>query len=1852
MALARSGVGRVPTRGLAGVLTGALLVPLALASSAQAAPIRSHLVDAPAADEFNALVFSKTAAFRHDSIPAGIAAIEHLGEDHGFTVDATEDATAFTTENLANYDVVIWLSTTGDVLNAEQQAAFETYIQNGGGYAGIHAASDTEYDWAWYGDLVGAYFQGHPPGTPDATVVVEDPAHPSTADLPARWDRTDEWYSFQSNPRGDVHVLASLDESTYDAGGNAMGDDHPIAWCQYYDGGRSWYTGGGHTDASFEEPEFLEHILEGIRTAAGVVPADCGASLDEGFAKVTLDDATQNPMDLAPAPDGGTFYIERDGRVQVIGADGGTTTAGTLDVTTVQEFGLLGIELDADFASNGWIYLYYSPAGSDSDRVSRFTVTGNTMDLASEVVILEVPVQRDECCHAGGALQFDTEGNLYIATGDNSNPFASDGYSPIDERDGREAWDVQRTSGNTNSLSGKILRIVPQDDGTYTIPDGNLFAPGTELTKPEIFAMGFRNPFKIGMDTRTDTLLVADYGPDAGSPNPNRGPAATVEWNVVDEPGNYGWPYCVGDNLPYIDYDFATGTSGEAFDCANGPTNDSPNNTGLTQLPPAVPATIWYQNGGALGNAPEIGGGGGAPMAGGVYVYDEELVSEVKWPAYWDGKAMFAEWNQGELYSFQLSSDSTEVIDVNNILTEMSFARPHALEWGDDGALYLIEWGSGFGGNNADSGVYRIDYISGSRAPIAHISTDVTSGPVPLTVQFDSTGSRDPDGTDVTFAWDFGDGSTSTEPNPTHTYTEAGNLTASLTVTDADGEATTTTRRITAGNTAPTVVVDAPPNGGFFNFGDIIQYSVTVTDPEDGDAVDCDDVVVQPALGHDEHAHSYDQYFGCEGAIPVNGDTGHIGANIFGVITVTYTDQGAEGVDPLTTQEIIQLQPKQKQAEYFSSTGRLEGSASTGDPGVQLEDTTDVGGGQAVAFVETDDWFSFAPVNLTNIDAITVRAASQPGGTMDFRTGSPDGPSLGTITIPAGGWQSWDDYTLDLPEDVTTETTELFVVATAGQYNVNWLEFVGKGVSDNAAPTVEVSATPTSGSAPLVVDFTATASDVDGDTPLTYAWDLGDGTTATEAQTTHTYTTPGSYSASVTVTDARGAVSSRAVEITVTAPDIMCFAGRSDGFDGDSLDTERWTTVIRANQDLRVEGGSLIIPTSATDIYSTGEGTTPNIVLQDLPAGEFTATAKLTMPAALEAYQQGGLIIYGDDDNYAKMVLEGRDTSGPDAASRVFQFIREEGGSPNEVGASNSPALGADYPSTVWVRFTSDGTSLNASYSADGVTFTEMSETKSLDGIENPKIGFLSLQGNGRTQEPVEVQFDYFTFAPDDTAGEVTPDDEFDGTAIDGCRWDVVNPDPALASVDGGVLSLTTTGDDVYGTNNGLVPNILRSKQVTGDRWTVETTFDVSLESQYQQAGLIVYGDDDNYVKLDPVYGGGDYPVRVELRSEVAGVVEQPSEDFLPEAMDYGTYHLRLTRDGDTFTGAYSADGETWTDLVGSVSNDQLAGVGPGVFVIGAGQVEPTTAAFDYFRVVEDVPVEDTVAPTVSVSTDPVVPASGWFTGDVVVTATATDDQGGDVLVEVAVDGGEWSAYTEPVSVSGDGDHTVQVRATDEAGNVSDVTELVLQLDGTPPEVNGTVDAEARTVTITSSDAGSGVASTEYRIGSDGEWSAYTEPVAVGDEATTVWFRATDEAGNASAEGSVEVPEVVPPAPEIAVDVVTDVRCTGNHVTATVTVVNTNDVPVLVTVETPWRTKDKTVRSGKSWKQTINTKSASVEGEVVTVTATATIGGVEATTTTEVAFDDATCSTPGGSWLSRLVNQLVELLLGILRWLW
>ena len=245
-----------------------LLALAAACDPAEPAPgARARVGEAPqAGEDLRVLLFSRTTGFRHDSIAVAVPALQGVGTARGWTVDATEDPLAFTPENLASYDVVVFLLTTGDVLDEGQQQAFEEFIALGRGYVGVHSASDTEYDWPWYGEMLGGYFAGHP-APQQATVHVVDGTHASTMHLTEPWIRFDEWYDFAPNPSATVDVLLRLDETTYEGG--TMGDDHPIAWTREHGGGRAFYTGGGHTNESWAEAEFLAHVEGGIAWAAG-----------------------------------------------------------------------------------------------------------------------------------------------------------------------------------------------------------------------------------------------------------------------------------------------------------------------------------------------------------------------------------------------------------------------------------------------------------------------------------------------------------------------------------------------------------------------------------------------------------------------------------------------------------------------------------------------------------------------------------------------------------------------------------------------------------------------------------------------------------------------------------------------------------------------------------------------------------------------------------------------------------------------------------------------------------------------------------------------------------------------------------------------------------------------------------------------------------------------------------------------------------------------------------------------------------------------------------------------------------------------------------------------------------------------------------------------------------------------------------------------------------------------------------------------------------------------------------------------------------------------------------------------
>ncbi|MGW3114795.1 PQQ-dependent sugar dehydrogenase [Streptomyces sp. NPDC001091] len=759
----------------------------------------------------------------------------------------------------------------------------------------------------------------------------------------------------------------------------------------------------------------------------------------EDFQQVTLargEAEVGEPMSLAVLPDRSVLHTARDGELRLTDATGTTRTAGRLAVYSHDEEGLQGVGVDPHFTDNRFVYLYYAPpmdtppgdapeTGTAADfapfdgvnRLSRFVLkTDGTLDTASEKKILEVPTSRGICCHVGGDIDFDKDGNLYLSTGDDSNPFQSDGFTPIDERvDRNPAFDAQRTAGNTNDLRGKILRIKVNADGSYAVPDGNLFAPGTAKTRPEIYAMGFRNPFRFSVDRETGVLYVGDYGPDAGTADPARGPGGQVEFARVTGPGNFGWPYCTGKNDAYVDYDFATRTSGAAFDCA-APKNDSPHNTGLTDLPPAQSAWLPYDG----ASVPEFGDGSESPMGGPVYHYDPALDSPVKFPEAYDGNFFAGEFGRRWIKRIDTGSDGA-VRSINAF--PWTGTQVMDMAFGPDGALYVLDYGTAWFGGDENSALYRIENATDGHSPVAVAAADKTSGQAALKVRFSSAGTTDQDGDTLTHRWDFGDGTSSTAADPSHTYRQNGTYTATLTAKDPSGRTGSAAVRIVVGNTAPTVSLQLPQDGQLFSFGDAVPFTVRVTDPEDGQDIDCSKVTVHFILGHDTHGHPLTSAKGCSGTIQTSADGGHDeNEDIFGVFDAEYTDTGGGGQTPLTSHDQNVTQPRHRQAEHFTASA-----------GVTLQSKDTAHGGKTVGDIHNGDWISFSPYALGNAKKITARVSSGGlGGTLEIRAGSATGTLLGKATVPVtGGWGTFQDVSANL-SGAPKATTKLYLVFRGG----------------------------------------------------------------------------------------------------------------------------------------------------------------------------------------------------------------------------------------------------------------------------------------------------------------------------------------------------------------------------------------------------------------------------------------------------------------------------------------------------------------------------------------------------------------------------------------------------------------------------------------------------------------------------------------------------------------------------------------------------------------------------------------------------------------------------------------------------
>ncbi len=558
------------------------------------------------------------------------------------------------------------------------------------------------------------------------------------------------------------------------------------------------------------------------------------------FEKVEIATKLMQPMEMALAPDGSLFLIELAGDLKRIDPKTrNIEVVGHLEVTTQQENGLIGMCLDPAFAENGWIYLQYSPPDYSGQYISRFDFRDGKLDLASEKRLFQYEEQRRECCHHAGSMEFGPDGCLYIGTGDNTNPFNdSQGFAPIDQRPGREPWDAQRTSANTRSYNGKILRIRPTPEGSYEIPEGNLFPKDGSVGHPEIYVMGCRNPWRLNLDRRTGYLYWGDVGPDAGGDG-ERGPRGYDEVNQARQAGFFGWPYFIGPNRPYSMVDFATGAIHPPQD-AQQPVNASVNNTGARNLPPAQPPLLYYPAG-PIEEFPEVGSGGRTACAGPVYYFDDYPNSPTKLPRAYDRTLFAFEWSRNWIVAVHLDEDH-RIERLERFLPEVPFIRPVDLQFDANGSLYVIEYGETWG-VNADARLVRIDYQRGNRTPVAVSRAENQIGREPLAVRLSAEGSSDRDQDPLTYRW-FA--VATGDPNNTapvaigqgveieHLFTQPGTYSVILEAADPRGAVASTSLPVVVGNAVPKVSLLEPADGDFYEPGQPIAFRVRVEDPEDG----------------------------------------------------------------------------------------------------------------------------------------------------------------------------------------------------------------------------------------------------------------------------------------------------------------------------------------------------------------------------------------------------------------------------------------------------------------------------------------------------------------------------------------------------------------------------------------------------------------------------------------------------------------------------------------------------------------------------------------------------------------------------------------------------------------------------------------------------------------------------------------------------------------------------------------------------------------------------------------------------------------------------------------------------------
>ncbi|MEL6623956.1 MAG: PQQ-dependent sugar dehydrogenase [Bacteroidota bacterium] len=997
-----------------------------------------------------------------------------LATENQWKIDTTTSLDFIHPDTLQSYGALVLFGVPGENLSPYQQKTIERYVQSGAAIGLIHSAINQRLTWHWL-----------------------------------------------------EHITQEAEDQVWTPIWSEAGLTDPI-FATDYDGGRLFKSYPTQSDLSL--PAWQAHLSEALSCAIGdnlfrpqnihSVPAP----KDNRFTFQVLDADLNEPMELAVMPSGKILFTERRGTLKMFDpAEEATHIVAQFDVCTQGNYedGLMGITLDPKFKHNGYLYVYYSPIKDceiEDQYLSRFTMRDDSLIMASEKVILKVKVQRESCCHSGGGLTFGPDGCLYLSTGDNTISFESDGFSPIDEREGHFTNDAQKSSGNAGDLRGKILRIKPHRYGIYTIPEGNLFPRDGSQGRPEIYAMGCRNPFRFSVDPKTGVLYWGDVGPDGGKEG-RYGPKSFDEFNRAPYPGNFGWPYFIGNNRAYRDRDFAMDTVGNFYD-PEGPINCSPNNTGPENLPMVHPAWIWYSYD-QSDTFPMLGKGSRCAMAGPIYyddLYPEN--AEEKFPAYYNGKLFIYEWGRGWIKLVTMKDDGT-IEQIEPFLPDAGLTKPIEMEFGPDGAMYILDYGKDYFLNNPEAKLVRIAYARGNRPPEVTVTANATVGESPMDVYLDASQTMDFDEEDsvLRYEWVLEEAGGLIDSGQTACFTlyEPGIYHPQLRVIDHANDTIIESVEIMVRPQHANIHFPQPENQTYYFPGTEHKYALTSTGQvrdwtsrtlvqvgygpkdlltttdkmipadhmegylaiESSDCYSCHNVETH-SIGPSYRAVA--KRYAKDGAAIdylankiINGGGGNWGEKMMAAHPQLSQDATRKMVryilslnDPLRSQPtegkfkdtqddphnvwMLKAQYEAPATEIFPATYHTQ-AITLVYPRVELETydwfkgvkkgTRGVDRSRGVVYnTSVDAYIGFNPVDFTGIQTAKLHVKGANGGQVQLRLNTPDGPLLGTYTVPKDS--DWQEKSIQLPAVEGLHSFYMIFKGKAGKEKLgefDWIEW-------------------------------------------------------------------------------------------------------------------------------------------------------------------------------------------------------------------------------------------------------------------------------------------------------------------------------------------------------------------------------------------------------------------------------------------------------------------------------------------------------------------------------------------------------------------------------------------------------------------------------------------------------------------------------------------------------------------------------------------------------------------------------------------------------------------------------------------